>query len=168
MSKATEISQGATPESDAPTTVCCATCECPATNGLYCDACQPLVAFALRGTQLLDEREAGWASRPRLNLRKLDMELHGRCLLSLLFGSYRSGIERLDLGPLLILGPENWDNYGWEHGFTIPPTTPEEETKAAFARLTAIWKVIILERREALTTANEKPPRVTRSEEKGT
>jgi hypothetical protein len=128
----------------------CATCELPTTNGgRHCSTCLPLVEAVMQGAWLLDERASGWQRWPRLKLEKLDMEWHGRCLLSQLFGSYRAGIERLDLGPLLIVGPVNFDSYGWQCGFTIPPSTPEEETKAAFARLTAAWKQLIRESRQA-------------------
>jgi hypothetical protein len=127
----------------------CATCELPATNGQHCSTCQPIALAVLQGVRLLDEREGGWANSPRLNLRKLDMEWHGHCILCLLFGSYRSGIERLDLGPLLIVGSVHWDSYGWEHGFTLPPLTPPEERRAAFARLTTAWKQVIVEARQA-------------------
>ena len=127
----------------------CATCDHSTTGGRYCDTCLPVVASVLRGVQLLDEYVAGWQCWPGLNLETLDMEWHGLCLLSQLFGSYQEGIEQLDLGPLLIVGPVNFDSYGWEHSFTIPPYTPQEQVKAAFARLTTVWKHIIIERRQA-------------------
>lgn len=140
----------------APVVNRCATCELPATNGQHCGTCQPLVDAVLQGVRLLDEREVGWQRWPRLKLERLDMEWHGRCLLSQLFGSYRAGIERLDLGPLLIVGRVNFDAYGWEHGFTIPPYTPQEEESAAFARLTAAWKQIIHKSRQEAVLVNEK------------
>lgn len=131
----------------------CAICDRPIAHGQqHCATCQPLVACVLQGVQLLNEYEAFWQCRPGLNLVTLDMEWHGVCMLSQLFGSYQEGIEQLDLGPLLIVGPVHWDSYGWEHGFTIPPYTPQEQVKAAFARLTAIWKQIILESRLARET----------------
>lgn len=130
----------------------CATCDLSTTGGRHCETCQPLVVCALQGVQLLDECATGWQCWPGLNLEMLDMEWHGLCLLSQLFGSYQEGIERLDLGPLLIVGPVNFDSYGWQHGFTIPPYTPQEQVKAAFARLTTIWKQIVLENRKAKET----------------
>jgi hypothetical protein len=158
-----QVSDGLCTYCGAPVVNRCATCERPSTGGQYCSTCQPLVEAALLGARLLDERAAGWQHWPRLKLERLDMEWHGRCLLSQLFGSYRAGIERLDLGPLLIVGPVNFDTYGWEHGFTIPPRTLEEETKAAFARLTAAWKQIIHEGRQASVPVGEDPGRAVGS-----
>lgn len=148
----------------APVVNRCATCDLSATGGRHCSTCLPLVEAVLQGARLLDERAGGWQRWPRLKLERLDMEWHGRCLLSQLFGSYRAGIERLDLGPLLILGPVNFDSYGWQHGFTIPPLTPEQETKVAFARLTAAWKQIIHEGRQAAVPVGEDPGREAGSE----
>jgi hypothetical protein len=150
-----QVNEGRCAYCGAPVVNRCATCELPAGGGQHCSTCQPLVAAALQGARLLDERAAGWQNWPRLKLERLDMEWHGRCLLSQLFGSYRAGIERLDLGPFLIVGPVHWDSYGWQCGFTIPPFTPEEETKAAFARLTAAWKQIIRESRQATIPVGE-------------
>ena len=72
-------------------------------------------------------------------------------MLSQLFGTYEAGLEQLGIGPLGIeLGfgtSMNIDSYGWEAGFTLNPATPVDERSADFARLTAIWKLVIAQKR---------------------
>jgi hypothetical protein len=103
------------------------------------------------GTRILDAYDPAWAFR--VNPDELDMEWHGKCLLSQLFGSYDEGIRQLDIGPLLIeaefAGISSWDSYGWQYGCTISPATPTEEIRDAFAGLTDAWKKVIAHKRQA-------------------
>lgn len=130
----------------------CATCDQLASCGRYCEACQGLAASVSLGVQLLNERAVGWHCWPQLKLETLDMEWHGYCLLSQLFGSYEEGLEYFEIGPLLFeegfVGAIGWDSYGWEYGFTLSPRIPAEGRKLAFARLTALWKQVIVEIRQ--------------------
>lgn len=129
----------------------CATCDQMTDGRQHCDKCQTFLARATAGAFLLDEHRPDWLTAQRLKLEKLNMELHGLCLLSQLFSSYENGIKKLGLGPLGIEmgfgGFVEWDSYGWEHGYTLQPSTPAHERQADFARLTEIWKQIIIQKR---------------------
>lgn len=132
----------------------CVTCEQPVASGqTQCAQCQDVAALVARGVQLLNKCP-GWLWEARVNLEKLDMAFHGLCLLSQVFDSYEEGIQALNIGPMLIEadlmgGSIDWERYGWEYGFTVPPLTPEKEIKGAFARLTNLWTQVITQKRQA-------------------
>jgi hypothetical protein len=129
----------------------CATCDQTVKQGHYCAKCRTFIQRVLQGSQLLEEHKPGWSVSRKLKLEHLNMEFHGLCLLSQLFGTYDAGLEQLGIGPLGIelgFGPlMDRDSYGWEAGFTLNPATPIHERPADFARLTAIWRLAIIQKR---------------------
>mgnify|MGYP001618311814 CR=1 FL=1 len=98
-----------------------------------------------RGAQLLDEREPGWAGR--IDLGKLELASHCRCIVGQLAGGSGQGDEPYETG-LRALGIDYRDEADRDHGFNIPAgAMGDDDAVEAWAELDRLWAAEILARR---------------------
>jgi hypothetical protein len=91
---------------------------------------------AERGASLLDTVHPGW--HEDISVGTLDITLAGTCVLGQLYGSYRTGLDRVFTDPATNIQAES-DQYGFSASWS--------SDMHVWGDLTQVWRDLIAERR---------------------